>query len=225
MPMKFREADCVCENAGMDTYAIRTSTPPRALRMRSITMMFLLILLQAKTMFMVQCSIVRCHLGSANVPQDTRSSAVRGVLKLNDQAVGIREVEFRCPFFCTSTIFHAHADVVHQGARRSLCTSSRLDAVAFKRLDDLLRIETVHSHAKVNDGAGPSRARRSLAATSTERQELAGIAETEYRVARSLIRLDPKAKQLLVKLIGTRPVGTRVGAMTPVSESDQASLR
>jgi len=29
MPMKFREADCVCENAGMDTYAIRTSTPAR----------------------------------------------------------------------------------------------------------------------------------------------------------------------------------------------------
>src|SRR5439155_27140927 len=45
MPTKFREADCVCENAGMDTYAIRTSTPPRALRMRSIAMMFLLILL------------------------------------------------------------------------------------------------------------------------------------------------------------------------------------
>ena len=75
------------------------------------------------------------------------------------------------------------------------------------------------------DGAGPSRARRSLAATSTERQELAGIAEAEHRVARPLIRLDPKAKQLLVKLIGTRSVGTRVGAMTPVSESDQASLR
>ena len=48
MPMKFREADCVCENAGMDTYAIRTSTPARALRMRSIAMMFLLILLTPK---------------------------------------------------------------------------------------------------------------------------------------------------------------------------------
>src|SRR6266704_5968897 len=174
-------------------------------------------------MFNVQ--IVRCHLGNTYVPQDTRSSAVRRILKLNDQAVGIREVEFRSPFFCTSTIFHSHADVVHQGSRRSLRTSSRLDAVAFERLDDLFRIEIVHSHAKVIDGAGPSRARRSLGATSTERQELARIAETEHRVARSLIRLDPKAKQVLVKLIGTRSVGTRVGAVTPVSESDQASLR
>src|SRR3989441_6439861 len=170
-------------------------------------------------------SSVRCHLGNTYVPQDTRSSAVCSVLNLNDQAVGVREVEFRGSFFCTSTIFHSHADVVHQGSSRSLCTSSRLDAVAFERLDDLFRIEIVHSHAKVSDGAGPGRARRSLAATSTERQKLAGIAETEHRVAPSLIRLDPKAKQLLVKLIGTRSVGTRVGAGTPVSESDQASLR
>src|SRR3989442_7607575 len=164
-------------------------------------------------------------LGNTCVRQDTGSSAVRRILKLNDQAVGIREVEFRSPFFCTSTIFHSHADVVHQGSRRSLCTSSRLDAVAFERLDNLVRIEIVHSHAKVIDGAGPSRARRSLAATSTGRQELAGIAETEHRLARSLIRLDSKAKQLLVKLIGTRSVGTTVVAMTPASESDQASLR
>src|SRR5438876_11165678 len=134
----------------------------------------------------VQCSIVRCHLGNTYVPQDTRSSAVRRVLKLNDQAIGVREVEFRGPFFCTSTIFLSHADVVHQGSRRSLYTSSRLDAVAFERLDDLFRIEIVHSHAKVIDGAGPRRARRSLAAaTSTQRQELARIAETEHRVARS----------------------------------------
>jgi len=93
----------------------------------------------------VQCSIVRCHLGNTYVPQDTRSSAVRSVLKLNDQAIGVREVEFRGPFFCASTIFHSHADVVYQGSRRSLCTSSRLDAVAFERLDDLFRIEIVHS--------------------------------------------------------------------------------
>src|SRR5262245_43108735 len=89
----------------------------------------------------VQCSTVRCHLGNTYVPQDTRSSAVRSILKLNEQAVGVREVEFRGPFFCTSTIFHSHADVVHQGARRSLCTSSRPDAVAFERLDDPFRIE------------------------------------------------------------------------------------
>src|SRR5204862_5140122 len=132
-----------------------------------------------------------------DVTQNTRSPAVRSILNLNEQAVGVREVEFRGPFFCTSTIFHSHADVVHQGSRRSLYTSSRLDAVAFERLDDLFRIEIVHSHAKVIDGAGPSRARRCLAATSTERQELARFAETEHRVARSLIRQDPKAKQLL----------------------------
>jgi len=159
------------------------------------------------------------------VPQDTPSSAVGRVLKLNDQAVRVREVEFRRSFFCASTIFHSHADVVHQGSRRSLRASSRLDADAFERLDNLFRIEIVHSHAKVIDGTGPSRARCSLAAASAERQELARIAETEHRVARSLIRLDPKAEQLLVKLIGTRSVGTGVGAVTPVSESDQASLR
>src|SRR5262245_54799835 len=81
-----------------------------------------------------------CELGNTYVPQDTCSSAVRSVLKLNEQAIGIGEVEFRGPFFCTSTIFHSHADVVHQGSRRFLCTSSRLDAVAFERLDDLFRI-------------------------------------------------------------------------------------
>src|SRR5207244_7013387 len=85
----------------------------------------------------LNCSVVRCHLVNAYVPHDTRSSAVRSILKLNEQAVGVREVEFRGPFFCTSTILHSHADVVHQGSRRSLCTSSWLDAVAFERLDDL----------------------------------------------------------------------------------------
>src|SRR5207245_11071268 len=118
------------------------------------------------------------------------------VFQMYDPAIVVREVEFSRLFFCASSIFHSHADVVYQGSRRSLCTSSRLDVVAFERLDVLFRIEIVHSHAKVNDGAVPGRARRSLDATSTERQKLAGIGETEHRVAPSLIHLDPQAKHL-----------------------------
>src|SRR6266850_1767389 len=132
---------------------------------------------------------------STHIPQHTPAPTVLCVLQLNQQAVGIREVQFRCSFFCAAAILHPHADVMNQWRWRALRISSWLDAVAFERLDDFFRIEIVHAHAKVIDAGGPGRsAGRSSATATAKDQELDATTHAEHWSTRSLIGLDPKTK-------------------------------
>ena len=134
----------------------------------------------------------------AHIAQNPGAAAVLHILKLNHQAVRIREIQFRRAFLCAAAIFHTHIDVVDQWAGRALRGSSRFDAVTFERLDDVVRLEIVDSHAEVVDAAGT---RSGIRDAAGEHEKLNAITDAHHRRRRSLIGLDPKTEKLLIKLV------------------------
>src|SRR5262245_54719271 len=99
----------------------------------------------------------------AHVPEHARSAAITHVLQLNDQAVGIGEVQFRRAFLCPTAIFLPHADVVDERTGRPLTVAAWFDPVCLQRLDHRVRVEILERHAQVVDG-GAGRSARSAAA-------------------------------------------------------------
>ena len=153
----------------------------------------------------------------AHVSQETGAAAVLRVLKLNQQAVGIREVQLRGPFFRAATVFHSQRDVVHQRSRRALRGSSRLDSIAFESLDHRVRIEIIHTHAQVIDAA--------RGASATRHDELHAVTEAHDRRGWPLIGLDTETKEFLKEFVRACRVGRAISAVAPAAKGEQSFLR
>src|SRR6185436_3505716 len=111
------------------------------------------------------------------------SATVTDVLELNQNSIGVCEVQFRRAFLRSSPILHSHADVMSQRADRSRLRVARLDAVALERLDASVRIERIDVHAEVVDrGRTPSRGR----AAARKHEELDAGSDRQRRRSRTL---------------------------------------
>src|SRR5262249_28480299 len=118
-------------------------------------------------------SILSGWSGTAHLSQRARTSAILHILKLDQQAVWIGKVEFRCAFLGAAAVFRPHADVMDERCRSAADAPASLDAVAFERLDDRIRIETGHAHAQMVDASRSRRVRAASAGpTTSEHQEL-----------------------------------------------------
>src|SRR5207249_4177461 len=100
----------------------------------------------------------------AHVSHHPRAAAVAHVLQLDEDAVGVREVQLRRPFLRPAAVLHAHADVMAERTHRSGLTLARLDAVTLERFQDLVEFEVFERHAEVID-ARRTRCRRRAAGT------------------------------------------------------------
>src|SRR5207248_4395084 len=91
-----------------------------------------------------------------NFTQDTGATAVFGVLELNQQPIGIGEVQLGRALFRPAAIFHPQTDVVNERSWRSLRVPPRFDSVTLEDLDHLVGIEVIHAHAVVIDAGLPA---------------------------------------------------------------------
>jgi hypothetical protein len=148
-------------------------------------------------------------------------------MKLNQQPVRIGEIQLRRAFLCPATILHPHADVMDQRSRRALGAGSRLDAVTLERLDDGVRVETLHAHAEMVD-AGRTRCSvcgGTPAASGAGEHEELHATHAQHGSGRPLVGLNPQPEELLIERVRARCIGHEARAVAPVTNGEQTLLR
>src|SRR5947209_3234547 len=115
--------------------------------------------------------------GRADIPEDARSAAVPDILKLNDDAVGIAEIELGGSSRRAARFRAAHPDArSHRAAAQAAAGAfGTRDATARQNGHDAVGVEVLDAHAEMVD------ARRAVGARATHGEKLRSRANPQQR--------------------------------------------